>query len=269
MTRPLRLEKPDGLHHVVSRGINKQTIFFDRDDCQSFLLELRACVVRFEWRCLSYVLMGNHFHLLIQTPKANLGVGMRDLKSAYAFGLNRRHGASGPRFEGRYRSQLIQDGPYLKAAARYIALNPIRAELTRRPEDYEWSSFGSLRRGEPSTVVDHKTLLRRLEMTRDEFIALVDDGAGLPAFDPRTLIYGDRSFVREHAPRTPPKQPIERAAFDQSRPPLSKLMREMPEEIAIREARNTYHYTIREIAEAVGRSTETVRRRLRMWDVRT
>lgn len=269
MTRPLRLETPGGIHHVMSRGINRQVIFRTPTDYAAFLLDLQACATRFGWHCLAHCLMPNHFHLLLQTPWPNLGLGMRDLKGGYASAFNRRHGESGPRFEGRYRSQLVQEGDYAMAVARYIALNPVRAGLTLLPEAYEWSSFRSMQGGQPLKPVDNRRLLNLLNLTREAFVELVRDGAGLPLISPTSPICGDAAFVEHHAPGEPPRQPVERAAFDQARPPLSSIIETLPRDEAIREARSTHHFTIKEIAAALGCSTETVRRRLRMWDVRT
>lgn len=270
MTRPLRTEVADGIHHAMSRGLNKQTIYRESIDYRSFLLELSDCVVRFKWRCLAYCLMNNHFHLLIQTPQANLGEGMRDLKSAYATTFNARYGRRGPLFEGRYRSQLVQTGDYLLAAARYIALNPVRAGLTIRPELYEWSSYRLLHAGESSRLFDDAALISQLEgRGREGFLRVVDDGLGLPTFDASTPFVGDRRFVTSHAPSLAPDQPVSRAAWDQARPPITELLSDLPRDEAIREARLTHRYTLREIAETVGCSTETIRRALRMWDVRT
>ena len=91
----------------------------------------------------------------------------------------------------------------------------------------------------------------------------------LPTFDPRRLIVGDAPFVEEHAPKEPPVSPVARIAFDQARPPIGDLVDRLGRDEAIRQARLQFRYTIREIALAVGCSTETVRRRLRSWDVRT
>lgn len=257
----------------MSRGLNKQTIFRNDLDCLAFLRELQSCIARFEWKCLAYVLMVNHFHLLILTPKANLGQGMRDLKGEYAKGFNARHGGRGPIYDDRYKSQLVQDGDYLLSVARYIALNPVRAGLVKRPEDYRWSSYRHLHAGEPTRLIDAKELLSRISLdlvqARREFIDLVADGAGLPVVKRRAPIIGSKQFVRAHAPNEPPEQPVARATWNQARPPLSALVDRLPQDEAMRAARLTYRYTLREIAAALGCSTETVRRRLRMWDVRT
>ena len=273
MTRPLRIEFPGAIHHVMSRGINRQRIYLGRPDYDAFLRELLDCVRRFEWRCLAYCLMDNHFHLLIETPQANLNFGMRDLKSGYAFGLNRRHGTSGPRFGERYKAKLVQDGSYLLAVARYIALNPVRANLAMRAEDYEWGSYRLLAAGEPSRLVDEASLLARLapdiEDARRYFVQLVADGSGLPAYDAKRSIFGDVDFVSAHSPVEPPQQPVARAAWNEARPAISQVIAGRSREEAIRAARITYRYTLREIAEALGCSTETVRRVMRTWDVRT
>ena len=265
MARPLRIEVRDGIHHAMSRGINRRDIFTDDQDRSSFLLQLKDCLVRFEWRCLAFCLMPNHFHVLLRTPRANLGTGMRDLKSGYATTFNQRHGRSGPLFESRYKSRLVQDDAYMLAVARYIALNPVRAGLVRRPEDWRWSFMRELVDGTVG-VVDNRDLLATLAsdhgQARSQFLDLVADGAGLPAYDPSKPIFGERSFVERHAPRELTEAPVTRDVWNQARPPLSELLEVHSGDRMIHEARNTYRYTIKEIAAACGCSTETVRRRL-------
>lgn len=101
-------------------------------------------MARFDWRCLAYCLMDNHFHLLVRTPLANLPRGMQQINSGHAQAYNRRHGRTGPLFERRYGAALVQEDVHLLEIFRYIALNPVRAGLCREPEDYAWSSHAAL-----------------------------------------------------------------------------------------------------------------------------
>lgn len=108
-----------------------------------FLTFLGQAVSRFGWSLTAWVLMTNHFHLVIQTPQANLSRGMHWLNSTYAGWFNRRHGRSGHLFQGRFKSFLIEKERYLREVLRYVALNPVRAGMVARPAEYRWSSYRS------------------------------------------------------------------------------------------------------------------------------
>ena len=271
MTRPLRIEVPNGIHHVMSRGVERRDVFETDQDRHLFLLTLRACLRRHRWRCVAYCLMGNHYHLLIQTPRANLAPGMRDLNGDYATAFNAQRRRIGPLFTHRYRSQLIQDDAYLLAVARYIALNPIRAGLVGRPEDWPWGSYAELVAGTESKLVDARPLLSIISddpvAGREAFVALVADGSGLPGYRRLAPIVGDPEFVARHAPSEPPQRPVTRTAWQIARPPLASLFGRLPEEEFIRQARVAHRYTVREIAEALGLSEATIGRRLKALEL--
>jgi len=143
MARPLRIEFPDALYHVTSRGNERRPIFNDDVDRQMFLIFLSRTVKRFGWSLTAWVLMSNHFHLVIQTPEANLSRGMHWLNSAYAGWFNRRYQRSGHLFEGRFHAFLVEKETYLRELLRYVVLNPVRAKIVARPENYRWSSYRS------------------------------------------------------------------------------------------------------------------------------
>ncbi len=145
MPRKLRIEFPGALYHVMSRGDRREAIFLDDVDRQDFLKTLAEACQKSGWQVHAYCLMGNHFHLVVETPDANLVEGMRWLLSAYTIRLNHRHKLFGHVFSGRYKALLVERGNgYLKTACDYVHLNPVRAELLR-PEDrllaYPWSSL--------------------------------------------------------------------------------------------------------------------------------
>ena len=122
----------------------RRPIFLDDTDRRRYL-ELLAKVIRWtEWRCLSYCLMGNHVHLLIETPKPNLGRGMQRLHGNYGYLFNQRHAGSGHVFQGRYRAELVDAERHLWATVRYVANNPVAAGLCATPEDWPWSSHTAI-----------------------------------------------------------------------------------------------------------------------------
>src|SRR5919108_6608630 len=102
MARPLRIEFSGAIYHVTSRGNAREDICLDDTDRAMFLGVLAEVISRFEWRCYAYCLMGNHYHLLIETPEPNLSKGMRQLNGVYTQRFNRRHGRVGHVFQGRY-----------------------------------------------------------------------------------------------------------------------------------------------------------------------
>jgi REP-associated tyrosine transposase len=141
MARKPRAESPGVIHHVVARGNAGQEIVRDDVDRRAFMSRLASTIERHGWSCLAYCLMDSHFHLVVETPQPNLGVGMKWLKSAYAQDFNYRHGRHGHLFGGRFYSQVISRDTHLVAAIIYVVLNPVRAGIVDRPEKWAWSSY--------------------------------------------------------------------------------------------------------------------------------
>jgi len=141
MARPLRLEHPGAIWHVTSRGNRRQEIYRDDADRRSFLDRLAEAVAWTRWRLHAWVLMTNHYHLIVETPEPNLARGMQRLNGAYAIAFNRRHGQVGHLLQGRYKSILVERETHLLELTRYVVLNPVRAGMVAHPEAYEWSSY--------------------------------------------------------------------------------------------------------------------------------
>jgi REP-associated tyrosine transposase len=141
MTTPLRDEVPDGIYHVSTRGDNQDPIYRDDADRTSFIWLLGRVARKYRWVGLAFCLMGNHYHLLLRTPFGGLSRGMDVLNGGYARRTNVRYGRTGHVFGRRFHSSLIEDDGHLLEASRYIVLNPIRASLCSRPEDWPWSSY--------------------------------------------------------------------------------------------------------------------------------
>ncbi len=141
MARPLRLEFPGAVYHVMSRGDRRRDIFADEIDRRNFLDKLAQEVMQQRWRMYAYCLMGNHYHLLLETPIANLVAGMRRLNGVYTQTFNRRHSLVGHVLQGRYKSVVVDRNVYLLELARYIVLNPVRAGLVGHAQDWPWSSY--------------------------------------------------------------------------------------------------------------------------------
>ena len=141
MARPLRIEFPGAVYHVTSRGNEQRRIFQSDRDRKAFLDFLGDAAKRFGWSVTAWVLMTNHFHLVIQTPQPNLSRGMHWLNGSYAGWFNRQHKRWGHLFGGRFKAFLIDKETYFTEVLRYVVLNPVRAGLAARPEAYRWSSY--------------------------------------------------------------------------------------------------------------------------------
>jgi putative transposase len=135
---PDRLEMPGGVYHVGWRGVLRGPIFLDDGDRTLFRLMLRRSERRLGWRVLLYCLMTNHLHLLVETPKPNLSLGMQRLGSAYARRFNAKHGRRGHVFEQRFWSSLVKSDRELELVAAYIHGNPVTAGLCDDSLDWPW-----------------------------------------------------------------------------------------------------------------------------------
>jgi REP element-mobilizing transposase RayT len=141
MARPLRLEHEGAVWHVTARGNERKNIFRSDADRLLFLALLAAAVKRCNWIVHVYTLMSNHFHLVIETPEKTLSRGMQWLDGQYARRFNKRHKRVGHLFQGRFYAQLVQKESHLLELTRYVVLNPVRAGMVERPEEYRWSSY--------------------------------------------------------------------------------------------------------------------------------
>ena len=150
MARPLRIEQADTFYHLINRGNDRRPIFSDDKDRLRFLDILGTCGGRFDFELWSYVLMSNHYHLLLKTHQANLSRAMQWLGVTYSVYYNHRHKRSGHLFQGRFKSFLILEEDYLKRLILYIHRNPLRAGIVDRLRDYQWSSYWGLGYGRKS-----------------------------------------------------------------------------------------------------------------------
>jgi putative transposase len=141
MPREPRPQFPHAVYHVTARGVRRSPIFTNASERRRFLEVLGSTLASCSWQCFAYCLMGNHYHLVITTPAANVSAGMHRLNSAYARWFNRVHGHQGHLFEDRFRSQCVERDSHLLEACRYVVLNPVRAGLVPEPGDWAWSSY--------------------------------------------------------------------------------------------------------------------------------
>jgi putative transposase len=141
-----------GLYHITARGNNGRALFVDDLDREGFLSTISAVIELCLWKCHTFCLMTNHFHLLAETPDESLAKGMHRLNLAHAQSFNRRYGTTGHVFEAPYHSEPVVRDSHALMAVRYIVRNPVEAGMSPTPEEWPWSSHGAalgLRRAPP------------------------------------------------------------------------------------------------------------------------
>ena len=207
MARPLRIEYPGAVYHVMARGNGRDAIVADDEDRQVFVDNLGRVCSRFGWRVWAWCLMDNHYHLLVETPKPNLSRGMREVNGVYTQAYNRRHGLVGHVLQGRYKALLVDKQRYLLELSRYVVLNPVRAGQVAQAPDYAWSSAAAVMGSAPCpdwlVVADQLALFHaQAGPARRAYRRYLADGLGLP--DPTAsarhqLYLGDDDFVEKAA----------------------------------------------------------------------
>ncbi len=206
MARPLRLEHSGAIWHITARGNERGDVFRDDVDREEFLCVLGRTVSLYGWRLHAYVLMGNHYHLLVETPEPTLSRGMRDLNGVTTQRFNRRHGRTGHLFEGRFKAILVEREAHLLEVARYVVLNPVRIGLARSAASWPWSSFkatAGLAAGPEwlDTAWTIEQFGRRPAEARRRYAAFVAEGKGT-GYDPWSqlrgqVFLGSDAFARE------------------------------------------------------------------------
>lgn len=216
MSRPLRLEFPGALYHVTSRGHERGPIFRDTADRRDFLNLLGSVVSDQAWLLHSYCLMGNHYHLLVETARPTLSRGMHSLNARYSEHFNRRHERAGHVFEGRFKAIVVQKAAHLLELHRYIVLNPVRAGLARRPEEWPWSNYRATSGAiTPPPWLDVGGTLSLFSSFGSgacgayvRFVADAAGRAGSPLERVRRQIYlGDRVFLEEMSEKAGRRKP--------------------------------------------------------------
>jgi putative transposase len=140
MSRPLRIDYPNAWHHVMNRARRREDLFVDKADYQQFIDLLQETAALFHVNVAAFCLMPTHYHLMVQTPDANLSRCMRHLNGVYTQKYNLRHGCDGTLLRGRYKSILVDADSYVLQLVRYIHKNPLKAGLVKRLDQYVWSS---------------------------------------------------------------------------------------------------------------------------------
>jgi putative transposase len=264
MARPLRIEYPGAIYHVTSRGNARNNIFSDDEDREIFLSILGAVVKRYNWLCHAYCLMDNHYHFIIETPDANLSLGMRQFNGIYTQKHNRRHNKPGHLFQGRFKAILVQKENYLLELCRYVVLNPIRAGAVEKPGAWRWSSYqatAGLRR-EPDYLSTDWILglfSSKRAVAQKQYRAFVREGIhrGSPWEGLRgQVLLGDEGFVEKFKDLLEDKKQLKEVPRFQryvSRPSLDKIFSRQKgkaqRDTNIHAAHMSHGYTLKEIAD--------------------
>ena len=269
MARPLRIEYPGAVYHVTSPGNEKKPVFKDDTDRQNFLNTLQHVNKRYHWICHAYCLMTNHYHLLIETPDGNLALGMRQMNGVYTQLFNKLHGRTGHLFQGRYKAILIQKDSHLLEVCRYVVLNPVRARMVEKPDDWKWSSYlatAGRERPQPGLTTDWVLgqFSGKRSKAEQEYRQFVSWGIGKPTIwtevKGQTLL-GEEGFVDQlvdYLKKHKDVPEIPRSQRYADRPSLHKLFREKTlgnmtkRNKAISEAIEKHGYRQREVADHLG-----------------
>lgn len=276
MARPLRIEFPGAFYHITARGNARSTIFLDIDDRRSWFALLGDVCEQFKWRCYAYCQMGNHFHLLIETPEPSLSRGMRQLNGVYAQRFNRRHAKCGHVLQGRYHAVIVDQHSYLLELIRYVVLNPVRARVVPSVDQWPWSSY-------PATVAEQQAppwlvvadVLSLFGATPETAIAAFRRfvAAGLTARSPwhelqKDIYLGDADFIDTVQSQM---SAARRLDGEIPKPQRSLPMRRLPTaplttadiDTTLDQLYRSGHYTQRQIAQHLGVHYTTVSRRLK------
>jgi len=272
MARPLRIEYEGALYHVTSRGNDRERIFFTDTDREAFLELLGDVTERFSWIFHAYCLMTNHFHLVVETPNANLSRGMRHINGIFTQRINRLNGRSGHLLQGRFKSILVEKDSHLLELARYVVLNPVRAKMVRSAKDWKWSSYRAtagqtevpgflttewlLSQFDPDLSRAQKAYRRFVRQGYDvEIWSELRHGnvLGSEAFDEQLQPLFEQRSGEVEIPR------IERLA---ARPSLDALFTDVKDKPTrnrqIHQAMRTYEYTLKELSEHLGLHYSTI-----------
>ncbi len=277
MSRPLRLELAGGLYHVTSRGDGREDVYLSNADRLAWLDVFGQVCKRFNWVCHAWCQMTNHYHLLIETPEANLAQGMRQLNGVYTQRFNRSHTRVGHVFQGRYKAILVERDSYLLELARYVVLNPLRARMVVRLEDWPWSSYLATcgQAAAPAWLQTDWVLAqfgsRRASAIR-KYIEFVHEGARLPSVWTQLqgqIYLGSEGFVKkmqEKVEKKPALDEIPRAQRRALTQALNEFERQYPRYEAMARAYLSGQHTMLAIAAHFGVHYSTVSRAVKAYE---
>lgn len=273
MARPLRVEFAGATYHVTSRGNERQAIFRTDDDRLEFLRRLERVRRRFGLVVHAYCLMSNHYHLLVETPRAGLSRAMQVLNSSYSQAFNARHGRCGHVLQGRYHAVVLERDGHLLEVARYVVLNPVRAGLCLTPEQWPWSSYRATVGLSPRPrFLSVNGLLAQLHTDRaraqERYREFVAERCEAPWRGLKRERYlGSDEFVRRHAPGAVDDEEIPRIEVCEARVPLAAIFADHGASATLVAYRD-HGYRLSEIARHLGMHYSSVSRELDRLEAR-
>ena len=141
MSRKARKKSESGIYHIIMRGINRQSIFEDQEDCERFILTMQQYKEKSRYEIYAYCLMGNHLHILLKVGSEPLEQIMCRICGSYVYWYNRKYERIGNLFHDRFKSEPVENDAYFLAVLRYIHQNPVKAGMSRKVAEYQWSSY--------------------------------------------------------------------------------------------------------------------------------
>jgi REP element-mobilizing transposase RayT len=178
MARPYRLQAENCLYHITSRGDDRKKIYVNDYDYNKFLEYLSTAKEKYKFYLYAYCLMGNHYHLLLETTQANISRIMQYLNTSYTVYYNVKHKKCGHLFQGRYKSIIVEADSYLLELTRYIHLNPVRAKIVDSPEKYTWSSYHDYIKTHKKGIIDKTQVNRYFTLAAYDYKKFVLEGIG-------------------------------------------------------------------------------------------
>ena len=206
MARPLRIEYEGAFYHVTARGNERKKIFLSKRDHQKFLEYLSEARDKYRFILHAYVIMGNHYHLIIETPEGNLSRIMHYINSSYTTYTNVKRKRNGHLFQGRYRAIIVDKDSYLLELSRYLHLNPVRAKMAQHPGEYLQSSYRAYVSNGPTAVVSTDTILGMLggdpSTAKERYRSFVESAIADDKVNPFKNLYGGMILGNERFIRT-------------------------------------------------------------------
>ena len=206
MARPLRIEYEGAFYHVTARGNERKKIFLSKRDHEKFLQYIDEARDKYRFILHAYVMMGNHYHLIIETPEGNLSRIMHYINSSYTTYTNVKRKRNGHLFQGRYKSIIVDKDSYLLELSRYLHLNPVRAKMVQHPGEYLHSSYRSYVSNVTDAVVSTDTILGMLSgdpsTAKERYRGFVENAIAEDKANPFKNLYGGMILGSERFIRT-------------------------------------------------------------------
>jgi len=263
-----------GIYHITSRGRGdrRENIYDDDEDRQKWLEILGNACRRFNWRCHAYCLMDNHYHIVLETADENLSKGMRQLNGIYTQYYNRKHDRVGHVFQGRYKGILVERDAYLLELARYVVLNPMRANMTKNITAWKWSNYkATIGEAISPPWLETDWVLGQFSKQRKtaikKYIDFVREGVGLPSIwnnVQNQIFLASEKYINKQQKRINKKPSISEVPALQKRKVPKSLeyydKKHKAQEKAILNAYLSGGYTLKAIGDYFGKHYSTISR---------